>query len=104
MVVTLAAWIAANRQDAGGVAIYLGGRPMLVLTRKDGQSLVLTDETTGLSIRVTVVRINGHTVKLGVEAPEQITVLRDELVERDDERDDTTAYGPVPHLRGPRSR
>ena len=77
---------------------------MLVLTRKDGQSLVLTDKQTGLSMTVTVIRINGPTVKLGIEAPEQITVLRDELVERDDERDSATAYGPVPHLRGPRGR
>ena len=53
---------------------------MLVLTRKDGQSLVLTDKQTGLSMTVTVVRIHGQTVKLGVEAPKHITVLRDELV------------------------
>ena len=53
---------------------------MLVLTRKDGQSLVLTDKQTGLSMTVTVVRIHGQTVKLGIEAPKHITVLRDELV------------------------
>ena len=37
---------------------------MLVLTRRDGEKLILEDEMSGLSIAVTVVRINGTTVKL----------------------------------------
>ena len=75
---------------------------MLVLTRRDGEKLILEDEMSGLSIAVTVVRINGTTVKLGIDAPPRCRILREELVE--DDKPQRSTFGPVPHLPGPRGR
>ena len=48
---------------------------MLVLSRKPGEKIVIDGH-----IRVTVVEIHGGRVRLGIEAPESIRVLRKELV------------------------
>lgn len=50
---------------------------MLVLTRKVGERIQIGDK-----IFITVVRINGTAVRLGVEAPAELTVVRQELAER----------------------
>jgi carbon storage regulator len=47
---------------------------MLVLSRKCEQSLVLGDD-----IVITVLAIDGERVKLGIEAPRGVSVLRQEL-------------------------
>jgi carbon storage regulator len=47
---------------------------MLVLTRKRAESLIIAD-----SILVTVVQIEGGKVRLGIDAPPHIRVLRQEL-------------------------
>ncbi len=47
---------------------------MLVLSRKESERIRLGD-----SIVVTVVRVAGDKVRLGIEAPSDILVLRDEL-------------------------
>ncbi|MCA9120171.1 MAG: carbon storage regulator CsrA [Planctomycetaceae bacterium] len=49
---------------------------MLVLTRKVGESFVIGDDIT-----VTVVRVAGGGVRIGIEAPENCTVMRRELRE-----------------------
>jgi carbon storage regulator len=49
---------------------------MLVLSRKEHQRIRVGD-----SIVVTVVRVAGDKVRLGIEAPESVRVLRDELQE-----------------------
>jgi carbon storage regulator len=48
---------------------------MLVLTRKLMEKLFIGDD-----ICVTVVRLEGGQVRLGIEAPREITVVRAELV------------------------
>ncbi len=50
---------------------------MLVLTRKTSQSIKLGDDIT-----ITVVRASNGSVKLGVEAPRNILITREECVER----------------------
>ena len=50
---------------------------MLVLSRKESQRIKLGD-----SIVVTVVRLSGDTVRLGIEAPTDLLVLRAELEQR----------------------
>lgn len=50
---------------------------MLVLTRKPEQSLRLGD-----NITLTVLAIEGDRVKLGIEAPRTISVLREEVFEQ----------------------
>jgi carbon storage regulator len=50
---------------------------MLVLSRKVGERIQLGDHIT-----VTLVKINGNMVRLGIEAPPHMSVVRQELVER----------------------
>jgi len=47
---------------------------MLVLTRRPGEMLHI-----GPSITVTVVEVRGNRIRLGIQAPEDVTVLRAEL-------------------------
>lgn len=47
---------------------------MLVLSRKQNQRIRV-----GESVVVTVVRVSGDKVRLGIEAPESMRVLREEL-------------------------
>jgi carbon storage regulator len=51
-----------------------GGWFMLVLSRKESERIRLGD-----SIVLTIVRVSGDKVRLGIEAPPDILVLRDEL-------------------------
>ncbi len=50
---------------------------MLVLSRKVGQRILVGDEIT-----ITVVRLNGGGVRLGIEAPAEMPVIREELAEK----------------------
>jgi carbon storage regulator len=47
---------------------------MLVLSRRESERIRL-----GQSIVITVVRVAGDKVRLGIEAPPEVVVLRDEL-------------------------
>jgi carbon storage regulator CsrA len=56
---------------------------MLVLSRKLSQQIMI-----GSEISITVVKIEGKQVRLGIQAPPDITILREELdVIPDDSRD-----------------
>ncbi|MCL2693920.1 MAG: carbon storage regulator [Oscillospiraceae bacterium] len=48
---------------------------MLVITRKTDESLLIAD-----NIEVTVLEISRDRVKLGVSAPREISVIRNELI------------------------
>jgi carbon storage regulator len=50
---------------------------MLVLSRKIGEAICIGDE-----VRIRVVAIQGNQVRLGIEAPDDIKILRTELMER----------------------
>jgi carbon storage regulator CsrA len=47
---------------------------MLVLSRKAGQKLQIGDNVT-----ITILEVHGNTVRVGIEAPREIRVLRGEL-------------------------
>ncbi len=47
---------------------------MLVLTRKTNEQIMIGDE-----IRITLLRIDGNKVRIGIEAPKDIRVIRGEL-------------------------
>ena len=49
---------------------------MLVLTRKLNETVQIGDDVT-----ITVVRISGDTVRLGIEAPKDVPVHRGEVLE-----------------------
>ena len=51
---------------------------MLVLSRKESQRIRLGD-----SIVITIVKISGDKVRVGIEAPSNVLVLRDELEAHD---------------------
>ena len=53
---------------------------MLVLTRKLQERIRIGD-----NVVVTVLRVKGNTVRLGVEAPQDVQILRGELPQFDDE-------------------
>ena len=53
---------------------------MLVLTRRIGETLRIADD-----ILVTIVDVKGKQVRLGIDAPADVTVLREELVQTDHE-------------------
>ncbi|MFZ5830894.1 MAG: carbon storage regulator [Planctomycetota bacterium] len=52
---------------------------MLVLSRRERERIKLGD-----SIVVTVIRVTGDRVRLGIEAPHDVVVLRDELEPKSD--------------------
>jgi carbon storage regulator len=47
---------------------------MLVLSRKAGESITLGDH-----IRITIVKLDKHQVRLGIDAPRSVSVLREEI-------------------------
>lgn len=47
---------------------------MLVLSRKAGESVYIGDD-----IKITLVEFIGDKIKIGIEAPKSMTVLREEL-------------------------
>lgn len=50
---------------------------MLVLTRRIGESIQIGDD-----IKLTVLTVQGQTVRMGIEAPKTIRVHREEIYEK----------------------
>ena len=49
---------------------------MLVISRKEGQSLIIGDD-----IEITIAKINDGSVKIAIDAPKKKSILRKELVQ-----------------------
>jgi carbon storage regulator len=57
---------------------------MLILTRRVGETLVIGDD-----VQVTVLGVKGNQVRLGINAPKDVSVHREEIYERiQQEKDD----------------
>lgn len=51
---------------------------MLILTRRVGETLIIGDK----EIDITVLGIKGHQVRLGINAPKEVSVHREEIFKR----------------------
>jgi carbon storage regulator len=61
---------------------------MLVLTRKSNQSIMIGDD-----IELTVLRIIGEKVRIGIQAPRDVPILRTELYEAIQSEPEQTSGG-----------
>ncbi len=61
---------------------------MLILTRRVGETLVIGDDVT-----VTVLGVKGNQVRLGVNAPRDLPVHREEIYERIQQENQVVAGG-----------
>ncbi len=52
---------------------------MLVLSRKSGERILVGDQ-----VSITVVRIGPNSVRLGIDAPRNLSILREELCDGDE--------------------
>ena len=50
---------------------------MLILTRRVGESLMVGDDVT-----VTVLGVKGNQIRIGIDAPQDVSVHREEIYER----------------------
>ena len=65
---------------------------MLILTRRVGEALMIGDNVT-----VTVLGIKGNQVRIGVHAPKEVGVHREEIYERIRHEKDNAAASGEPH-------
>ena len=59
---------------------------MLVLSRRLGETLIIGDD-----VKITVLGISGNQVRIGVSAPKEISVHREEIYQRIQEEDNAAA-------------
>jgi carbon storage regulator len=63
--------------------------PMLILTRRAGETLRIGD-----NVEVTVMAVNGAQVRIGIKAPRDVIVDREEIAERKRREKDS----PLAHI------
>jgi carbon storage regulator len=68
---------------------------MLILTRRAGEALRIGDD-----IEVTVMAVNGSQVRIGINAPRDIAVDREEIAERKRRDREALAAGAPPATKG----
>ena len=54
---------------------------MLILSRRPSETLII-ELPTGERIEVTVLEVKGNQVRIGTDAPDEISILREELLEK----------------------
>jgi carbon storage regulator len=64
--------LSLEKREMGFITLW--SREMLVLTRRKGQTLII-----GNNINVTISDIKGNQVRLGINAPKEVSVNREEI-------------------------
>lgn len=64
---------------------------MLILTRRVGETLMIGNDVT-----VTVLGVKGNQVRIGVNAPKDVAVHREEIYERIKREEDLDSHSGVP--------
>ena len=64
---------------------------MLVLSRKNGESIIISNQSGTEKIEITAVEILGDRVKIGINADKTFKILRKELAETQEVNKESTA-------------
>jgi carbon storage regulator len=73
----------------GRAASTVKGGGMLILTRRVGETLMIGDQVT-----VTVLGVKGNQVRIGINAPKDLAVHREEIFQRIRREKDAEAAAP----------
>ena len=66
---------------------------MLILTRKLGESIII-----GENVQLSVVEINKNNIKIGINAPKDITIYREEVFEKIKEENKMSSISGIVNL------
>ena len=64
---------------------------MLVLSRKTGERILVGDD-----VAITIVRIGPNSVRVGIEAPRSTNIVREELCDFGDPKEEPTSTEALP--------